>query len=368
LPERSAAAASLAVALLLVAALFGGRGFLAPFTLSVFVSLLLLPVVQWLKARRFSPVVAFLFPVTGMLLAVLIAVLLAAGALAEIQDTGPRYARALEERVGYTVDWWAQRGVDIRGFLPSEGALREKVVVWATSVAHGTVRFVTKLILILITSIFLLFEFVRFDLRTSRLPPAVQKRLLHFLRISGFVQRYLWIKTLMAMGIGLAAFAWLAFLEVDLALLFGLLAFLLHFVPNLGAFLAALPPMLLALVQHDPARMLAVGLGYFGIGMVLGNLLEPALLGRKLGMSPFAVWLSLLFWGWLWGPIGMFLSVPLTLAMMEGLRQSPKHAWIAVLLEGRGNPRAAPEDSGVSKEASALSLERRSSCPSEGGR
>ncbi len=337
---------TLAVVAIGIAAFVGARSILAPLALSLFLTLLAVPVVRALAARRVPRLLAMALPLLGMLLAVVAALFLVGGALAEIQAAGPRYVRALEERLTYTLEWWAARGVDARSVLPSAGALREQIVVWATGTARGAIELVAQLVLVSVTTVFLLLELVRFEPRSSRLPAAVQTQLVRFLAVSSSVQRYLWIKTLMSVVVGLAAFAWVAALEVDLAMLFGLLAFALHFVPNLGAFLAAGPPMLLALVQYDPAKMLLVGLGYLAIGLVLGNLVEPALMGRRLGLSPLAVWLSLVLWGWLWGPLGMFLSVPITLAMKAWLEQSSEWSWIALLLEPSGAKPSSGEISG----------------------
>ena len=145
----------------------------------------------------------------------------------------------------------------------------------------------------------------------------------------------------MSIAIGLTAGAWVALLGIDFAVLCGMIAFACHFVPNVGALIAAVPPMLLAFVQFDLAKSFTVFLGYLVIGMVLGNILEPALLGRRLGMSTLVVWLSLLFWGWLWGPVGMLLSVPLTGVVKILLERSAAYRWLAILLDA-GSPRRVP--------------------------
>ena len=146
---------------------------------------------------------------------------------------------------------------------------------------------------------------------------------------------------------------WVAVLGVDFAVLCALLAFALHFVPNVGAVLAAVPAMVLAFVQYDLSKSLAVCLGYLVVGFVLGNLAEPALLGRRLNLSPLAVFLSLVFWGWLWGAIGMFLSVPLTMAIKILLERSRGWRWAARLLDGAPAPDAEPSTAPTAEAAPA---------------
>ena len=119
---------------------------------------------------------------------------------------------------------------------------------------------------------------------------------------------------------------------VDYAILWGVLAFGLNFVPNIGSMIAAIPPVLLAVVQLGWNEALWVLVGYTIINTVIGNFVEPKLMGRKLGLSSLVVWLSLVFWGWVWGPIGMLLSVPLTMLVKILLEKWDDLQWIAVLL------------------------------------
>jgi predicted PurR-regulated permease PerM len=106
----------------------------------------------------------------------------------------------------------------------------------------------------------------------------------------------------------------------------------MHFIPNIGAFLASIPPVALALFENGTGTALLVALGYAVINTVLGNLVEPALMGRRFGLSTLVVFLSLIFWGWVWGPIGMLLSVPLTIIVKIMLEGSDEWRWLAVLL------------------------------------
>jgi predicted PurR-regulated permease PerM len=117
--------------------------------------------------------------------------------------------------------------------------------------------------------------------------------------------------------------------------MWGLLTFLLNFVPTIGSFLAAAPPVLLALVQAGPVTAgLAAGVQIL-INVVIGNVLEPRWMGRGLNLSSLVVFLSLVFWGWVLGPIGMLLSVPLTILVKIALESDPGTRWIGVML-GQG--------------------------------
>jgi AI-2 transport protein TqsA len=124
----------------------------------------------------------------------------------------------------------------------------------------------------------------------------------------------------------------LFFIGVDYFVLWGLLAFLLNFIPTLGSILAAVPPVLLAIIQLGVPEALAVGAVFFGINTIIGNILEPRFMGKGLDLSSLVVFLSLVFWGWILGPVGMLLSVPLTMTVKIALENFEGTYWVAVML------------------------------------
>jgi len=127
---------------------------------------------------------------------------------------------------------------------------------------------------------------------------------------------------------------WTGLLGLDFAILWGILAFALNFIPTVGSIIAAVPPMILALVLFGPGHMFAVGAGFLVVNITLGNMLEPRIMGDQFGLSALVVFLSLVFWGWLWGPAGMLLSVPLTVTIHSVLAHNESTRWLAVLMGG----------------------------------
>jgi predicted PurR-regulated permease PerM len=127
-------------------------------------------------------------------------------------------------------------------------------------------------------------------------------------------------------------YVWLLILGVEYPLLWALIAYLLNFVPNIGSIIAAVPAMLLALIQLGPLYMLLVGAGYLFVNTLMGNVIEPRYMGRGLGLSTLVVFLSLVFWGWVLGPVGMLLSVPLTMLLKIAFESSDETRWIAIIM------------------------------------
>ena len=156
------------------------------------------------------------------------------------------------------------------------------------------------------------------------------------------------------MLIGLAAGLLTWALGVDFPLLWAMLAFLLNYIPTIGSIIAAVPAVLIALVQLGPGEASAVAIGFVGINMVFGNIIEPRLMGFGVGVSPLIVFIGLFFWGWVFGPMGMLLSVPLTMTLKLALESDKRTRWIAILI-------------GSERDADYALTQRRARAPSESG-
>ena len=121
-------------------------------------------------------------------------------------------------------------------------------------------------------------------------------------------------------------------LGLPYALVFGLIAFGLNYVPSLGSIIAAIPPVLVAIVLEGPGTAIAVAAIYLTVNIVIGSIAEPRIMGRRMGLSPLVVFLSLVFWGFILGPVGMFLSVPLTMIVKILLEGTEDLKWVAIIL------------------------------------
>ena len=205
--------------------------------------------------------------------------------------------------------------------LPSANQVVESVMS-----LMGTVFFV------FIIMIFMMQESLLMKLRLDDVHKASGPDLNYLGQISKDIQRYLHIKTAVSLATG--ALAWLMTMAfgLEFPLLWGVLAFVLNYIPSIGSLIAAIPPCLLALWQLGmvPATLIAVG--YISINMALGNVIEPMLLGRRFGISTLVVVLSALFWGWVWGPVGMFVAIPLTMLIKVILNNSEGLRWISVAM------------------------------------
>ena len=305
---------------------------LTPLLLAVFIAVVATPALRWMRRKGVPKwgalgLIAFVLLDLGSLLA-----LIATGALEGFRDNFPTYQERfvlLSQQAGV----WLER----LGMEHSQEAIPDLLdpnkvmglVRLALSNASGALA---TGFLVLLAVMFMLLEApsLHAKLRVAFKPsPEAEARITQLLER---INRYMSIKALTSLVTGVLIWAWLSFLGVDFAVLWGILAFLLNFVPTVGSIIAAVPPMLLALVQLGLQEALLTTLGFMVVNIGIGNFVEPRVMGRGLGISTLAVFLSLLFWGWLFGLVGMFLAVPLTAALMAALDASPHTRTLAIML------------------------------------
>jgi AI-2 transport protein TqsA len=317
----------------IIAGLRAAAPLILPFLVAVFLAAISFPLLQRLEQLRVPRVVAVLAAVIANLLVLAVAVAVMGTALTQFTAASPRYQVRLQALAATALEWLRDQGFEIH---PSEylrlvnpGAILDLV---GAGLAAAT-AVLSNLLVVLLTLAFILLE-------ASGLPRKLQAAFasdpstLEWLGgIIREVQRYLLLKTAVSLATGALIWAWLALLGIDFALVWGLVAFALNYIPNIGSILAAVPAVLLSMVQFDVGRAFLVTLGYLVVNLVLGNIVEPYLMGRRLGLSTLVVFLSLIFWGWVWGPVGMLLSVPLTMIAKIMLERTESLGWLAVLLD-----------------------------------
>lgn len=225
--------------------------------------------------------------------------------------------------------------------------------VWelGTDFLWKVIGFLGTSFVVLLLTVFMLSEARMFGRRFSAICEARGPNLQRMLSATKDIQRYLGIKTMISFITGFLAGMLCWGMGIDLPLLWGILAFGLNFIPAIGSVLAGIPPVLLSLLVYGDWRHASmVGGGYLLINGFLGNFLEPMLLGRRFGLSTLIVVVSVIFWGWIWGPIGMLLAVPLTMLLKVAMDNSSDFRWIAVAISKEGKGMAREEEKMI-KEA-----------------
>ncbi len=323
---------SIACLVIIIAGLKNSQDVVVPFLLATFIAILCLPVLNWLEKHRIPTAINILLVISASLITGLLLALFIGTSVHDFSLKIPTYQSQLRAETRELFVWLNHHGINLSPQFILEYFDPSAAMKVAGNTLTGLGSVLTDGFLIVLTVIFILVE-------ASTMPAKMQLALHNpeqsfnqFSRVTSSVQSYLVIKTAVSLLTGISVTLLLVLLDVDYPVLWGLLAFMLNYVPNIGSIFAGIPPLLLAIVQHGMTQALLVILGYVMINIIVGNIIEPRYMGKRLGLSPLVVLLSLILWGWVLGPVGMLLSVPLTMIVKIALEATDDLRWIAILL------------------------------------
>lgn len=336
---------ALACLIVVLAGMKAAAGFLVPIAFAFFLSILSYPLTRWLVRLHLPRALAL-----GLTIAVNIAVVAgliysAISLIGSFQQELPRYLSAVERQVNTAAVWMQEQGVE------GAAATAQRMFDWGGLIRYltqqdvmtaigsmlgstfGTVAAVfASMVIVFITMIFILMEAHGTNQRILAVQLAGGPDLTTMLQSVTDIQKYLGIKTLISFLTGLLAGICCLLFGLKYPLLWAILAFAFNFIPAVGSSLASFPAIIEALVQNGWGSAIGMALSYGLINFSLDNFVQPTLLGRRFGISSLVVILSVIFWGWLWGPVGMFLAVPLTMVIKVLLDNSEEFRWISVAM------------------------------------
>ncbi|SFD26156.1 AI-2E family transporter [Pseudoalteromonas denitrificans] len=322
----------LAALVVILAGIKMSSDIIVPMLLAVFIAIICNPLISYLAKFKVPKGLAVIIVFMLIILVGMSVAGLVGQSLNDFSQKLPEYKILLQEKFIWLVDIAAKYNI----LIDKEQILSffdpGKVIDFATNTLTGLGSVMANLFLIVLTAIFMLFEAPVVSKKVHLALADPQMKMHHIDRFLDSVNSYLAIKTLVSLATGVLAAILLWVLGVDYFVLWGVLAFMLNYIPNIGSMIAAIPAVLLALVLQGPAVAGIVVLGYVTINTIMGNVVEPRFMGKGLGLSTLVVFLSLIFWGWLLGTVGMLLSVPLTMIVKIALEASDEGRWMAVLL------------------------------------
>lgn len=342
IPIRPSVLVAMAALVIVVAGLKIARPILVPLAVSVFLAILTAPFVLYLKRHRVPPTlgVPLVMAAAVVFLSFLMGIIV--GTFNTFLGELPAYQERISELLTDGSSYAKAMGYPIT--LSSLTSLVDPAV--AMQLAGDTLselaELLSNIVLVLLMSVFVLFEVVHLPDKIRNALGDPNADLSQGIRVISRIKAYVVIKTWMSLATGLIIGGALELMGVDFALLWGLLAFLLNFIPNIGSIVAAIPAMVLALLQSGPAGAIATAVVFLVVNMVIGNMLEPRIMGERMDLSPLVVFFCLVFWGWVWGPVGMLLSVPLTMAMRIMLEGHANTRPFAILMAGASPLDQAP--------------------------
>jgi len=336
---------SLACLIVVLAGMKLAAGVLVPIAYAFFLAVLSFPLMRWMTNHRFPSVLALALTLLMNLGVLAGLITLAVRMLISFNSDLPRYLRGLERYSIELATWLETNGIEganetlagffdwntIIGYAGQQDMLTRIGSMLGST--FGTLATVAAgLIMILILMMFVLMEAPGTLSRLTAVKLAGGPDFTGLMRSASDIQKYLGVKTLISALTGLLAGVWCYFLDLQYPLLWAILAFVFNYIPAVGSTAASIPAIVEALVQHGTGGAIGIAIGYGGINFCLDNFVQPTLLGNRFGISALVVVLSVIFWGWLWGPLGMFLAVPLTMVFKVLLDNSEEFRWISVAM------------------------------------
>ncbi len=324
-----------AAVVIVLAGLKAAQSLIIPFLLALFLAIICTPAVSWL-AKRKVPV--------GLAVILIVIVLLGmfsgfgaiiGGSVNEFTAFAAQNQARFDGLVKSASTWFEARDIDPASLDLLNMLQPGKLINLLGGVLKNLAGVLSNFFLILLTMIFMLFEAASFPIKVRAAVGPGRFDIENMRHAVVQVQRYLGLKTVTSLGTGLLVGFWTAILGLEFAVVWGLLAFLLNYIPSIGSIVAAIPAVLLGLIQGGLGYALLIAVGFVVVNVGIGNFVEPWLMGRTLGLSTLVVFLSLVFWGWMWGGVGMLLSVPLTMIFKILFENTDDLQWIAVMLDNR---------------------------------
>lgn len=309
-----------------------------PFLLSLFIAIICSPMIKAMTQRRIPHwlAITLLFVLISLVFFFLVGLINSTAR--EFTQSIPQYKVLLSQRVSdltgllqrFNLPFTLSRETIQENFDPSI------IMNFVSRVLLNFSGVVSNVFVLVLVVIFMLAEAPtmkhKFAMVISPTPHDAAKEERHIDRVLQGVIGYLGIKSITSLLTGVGIFILLETCGVQYAILWATLSFLLNYIPNIGSIIAAIPIIVQALLLNGFGIGFGVAIGVIAINMVVGNIIEPKMMGQRLGLSTLVVFLSLLFWGWLLGTVGMLLSVPLTMALKIALESSPNTAKYACLL------------------------------------
>jgi len=329
----------LAALVVILAGIHAAADIIVQLLLALFFAIVLNPLVTWFIRRGVRRPVAITLVVVVMLFVLTALIGVLASSITEFMAMLPKYNKELTRKVLYLQEMVPFLNLHMSPERILQRIDSDKLMTFTTTLMTSLSGAMASVVLLVMTVVFMLFEVrhVPYKLRFALNNPQIHIAGLH--RALKGVSHYLALKTLLSLWTGAIVWLGLALMGIQFALMWGVLAFLLNYVPNIGSVISAVPPMIQALLFNGIYECVLVGALFLVVHMVIGNILEPRMMGHRLGLSTLIVFLSLLVWGWLLGPVGMLLSVPLTSVCKIWMETTTGGSKLAILL-GPGRPKS----------------------------
>ena len=303
--------------ILVVAALKATQPISMPLAFAFFITILVHPLQRRLEKRlpRWLSLILVL-----LLLGAIVGIAIAALSLSEeiIEPKVPQYLDRLQQIWSTAKAWASERSLPLAQFTSGSSNTSSRLAREAIGGVRSLLSVISSTILIISLLVLLLLEVTQYRQKIQQtFSSKTSDRLINIVsNTSEKLRRYLWVMTLTSLLTGVLTIVWCFIIGVDLAFVWGIIAFILNYIPTLGSIIAIIPPVVVALLFNGAGRAIATLIGLAIIQLVMGNFVDPRVQGKSLQLSPFIALFSITFWGWVWGIPGAILGVPMTVSII----------------------------------------------------
>ncbi len=318
--------------IIIVAGMKAAAVLVVPFLLAAFLAIICAPPLFWMQEKGIPSLAGILILMMGVIGIQILIVSLISSSIADFSNNIPFYQDRLKALTFESLQLLSRYGVELETDKLVEMFNPSRIFKLVANTLNGLGGVLTNTFFVFLTLIFILSEASGFPNKLRAIANNKHTDLEKYSAIITGVNRYLGIKTLTSLATGIIIAVWLAFQGVDFPVMWGVFAFMLNYIPNIGSIIAAVPAVLLALIQLGPLTAGTAAAGFLVVNTLVGSVIEPKVMGQGIGLSALVVFLSLAFWGWVLGPVGMLLSVPLTMAVKIALGGRDSTKWLSVLL------------------------------------
>lgn len=323
---------NLAAFVVIIAGVISAKSLIIPFLLAAFLAIIWAPTLFWMKKRGIPSIFAILLLVLVLVGVEMFLTGIIGSSLSDFSRNLPTYQHRFAELSHGLIDSLAKYGVTVQREVFEDYLNPGKLMPVFANMLGSLTGLLKNTFMITLTLVFILLEASGFPDKLRAMLGSRSASLNEYSQIMRGVNKYLALKSLTSLATGILATILLKNIGVDFAMMWGLVAFMLNFVPTIGSIIAAVPPTLVALVQFGYGPAAGVIIGYLVINTLIGNIIEPKIMGSGVGLSPLVILISMTFWGWVLGPVGMLLSVPLTMTFKIALYGNENTRWLAILL------------------------------------
>jgi predicted PurR-regulated permease PerM len=323
---------NIAALIIIFAGVIYAKSIITPFLLALFISIICIQPISWLEKKRVPRGFAIFTVILGLLLLFSGFSWLVGGTISSFTGNLSKYQSALSDIGDSFIKFLNDKGLGIPTNRIANLIHPEKVLEYTATAMSALLNMMGTIFIIFLISLFLLMEYASFSLKAKGILSESGTSISYLYTILQNIRHYLGIKTLLSVCVGIFIYVALLIIGVDYPVLWALIGGVMNYIPNIGSVISTIPTVLFALIQLGLGGALWTLFTTMIIHNIFGNFIEPRVMGRGLGLSTLVVFMSLLFWGFILGMVGMFLSVPLTMSIKIILEQNEKTKWIAILL------------------------------------